>query len=222
MPRINPKIPVKVSNLSGFDKSFRNSGTLKCGTITPILCDELIPNSRVSLRINLASQLPPLVSDTYMNLKLKVEAFFTPSRLLCKSFEPFFCDFPAEKLITGRFEDDSDEHTYVLDNELKNVKPRIPVCSVPADLETGGSPNGFSLSRGSLADYLGMRVKPWDDATDDFVFNILPFVNYHLVWQEYYRNPRVQKPAFVEPLWDARYPSQDQATHGLDASNYRP
>lgn len=75
MPKNNPRISVKVPKRSGFDKSFRNSGSLQCGTITPVLLDEVIPNSRVSLKLNMAVNMPPLVSDTYMNVKLKAEAF---------------------------------------------------------------------------------------------------------------------------------------------------
>ena len=94
MPYAKQSIKVKIPDKSGFDKSHRNSGTLNCGTITPILCDEVIPGTRASLRLNLAAQFPPLVSDTYMNCKLKAEAFFVPSRLLRASFEDWFNDFP--------------------------------------------------------------------------------------------------------------------------------
>lgn len=94
MPYAKNNYRVKVPKRSGFDKTHRNSGTLTCGTITPILCDEVIPNSRVSLKLNLAAQLPPLASETYMNASMRVEAFFVPLRLLSVSFEDFFCDFP--------------------------------------------------------------------------------------------------------------------------------
>ena len=46
MPYSKNNIRVNVPHKSGFDKSHRNSGTLTCGTLTPILCDELIPSSK--------------------------------------------------------------------------------------------------------------------------------------------------------------------------------
>lgn len=184
MPYAKNTIKVKVQQRSGFDKSHRNSGTLRCGTITPILCDELIPNSRVSLRLNLAAQLPPLVSDTYMNCKLRVEAFFTPSRLLCKSFEPFFCDVPERYYDEQNFEW----------KERRGIVPRIFINAV----DSSSSNVSPLLGRGSLADYLGCKVSKV--SAGGFSINPLPFINYHLVWQEWYRNPRVQNPAFSPSL----------------------
>ena len=64
MPYVKNTIKVKVPQRSGFDKSHRHSGSFTCGTITPILCDEVIPNTRISLRIPISIQLPPLVSET--------------------------------------------------------------------------------------------------------------------------------------------------------------
>lgn len=173
MPYAKNHLRVNVPKFSGFDKSHRNTGTLQCGTLTPILCDELIPNSRVSLKINLATQLPPLASDTYMNLKLKAEAFFCPSRLLCKSFEDFFCD-------------DNPKELFVNGSPLSDVVPRVPFFDKNA-------PYG-QFGVGSLSDYLGLKVSQVSGYSD---INLLPFAAYHLIWQEWYRNPRVQKPAFV-------------------------
>lgn len=181
MPYAKNSIKVKVQNRSGFDKSHRNSGTLTCGTITPILCDELIPNSRVSLKLNMAAQLPPLVSDTYMNCKLKAEAFFVPSRLLCKSFEDFFCDVDSE---------------YSDGGSVESFRARIPIFSVSGDQSGSVSLDSTNLGRGSLADYLGLRVTALNSIRN-FDFSALPFIAYHLVWQEWYRNPRVQRPAFI-------------------------
>lgn len=173
MPYAKNYLRVNVPKHSGFDKSHRNSGTLTCGTLTPLLCDELIPASRVSLKVNLAAQLPPLASDTYMNLKLKAEAFFCPFRLLSKSFEDFFCD-------------DNPKEVFVNGSPLTDVVPRMPFMDK-------NSPYA-SLGVGSLADYLGLKDSQVSGYTD---INLAAFEAYHLIWQEWYRNPRVQKPAFV-------------------------
>ena len=198
MPYAKQNVKVKVSNFSGFDKSFRNSGSLTCGTITPILCDEVIPNSRVSLKVNIASQLPPLASDTYMNCKLKVEAFFTPMRLLCRSFENFFCDFPKE-VISQAYVDKTDPAESGYYSSLDSVSARVPLYTDSTDPLNAI----MDTEPGSLLDYLGYRTAAPLVASlaTTFTINLLPMVNYHLVWQEYYRNPRVQKPAFAEPIY---------------------
>ena len=94
MPYQKNVVEVKVPHNSGFDLSHRNSGTETCGTLLPLLVEEVVPNTRCSLKVKIVTQLPPLASDTYMNVKKKVEAFFVPMRLCCSSFESWFCDFP--------------------------------------------------------------------------------------------------------------------------------
>ena len=90
------KVPVKVQKKSGFDKSFQNLFTSKVGTITPILVDELIPNSTVHLKAAITAALPPLASDTFMRCKLKYAAFFVPSRLLIQGYEKWLTNNTEE------------------------------------------------------------------------------------------------------------------------------
>ena len=56
------KALVSVPHRSGFDKSFRNLLTGKCGTLVPIFCDEVMPNTTVNINLAMAVQLPPLAS----------------------------------------------------------------------------------------------------------------------------------------------------------------
>nr|UCS96074.1 MAG: major capsid protein [Microviridae sp.] len=185
MPFNKNKISVKVPKRSGFDKSHRNSGTLECGTITPLLCDEVIPNSRVSLKINLASQLPPLASDTYMNLALRTEAFFVPLRLLTAGFEDFFCDFPKT------FRVNASNLQQIRYDDVRMAIPHFQFTNYPT-----------VFGPGSLGDFLGIRLTDTAGTAPSkpITFSALPFIAYHLIWQEWYRNPRVQKPAFVRPI----------------------
>lgn len=187
MPFAKSKIKVNVPHSSGFDKSHRYTGTGLCGTLIPVLCDEVIPGARVKLRIPVSAQLPPLASDTYMNVKLKYEAFFVPMRLLCKSFESFFNDYPERVQINPN----SAAPNFV------DVKGLLPVFQLVAP---GGESQSTPLSPGTLLDYLGFSspLAPGDSA--GVLINPLPLVAYHLVWQDWYRNPRVQNPAFAKDL----------------------
>ena len=181
----NDKRVVKVNKRSGFDKSFRNSLTAKCGTLVPILVDEVIPDTKVNLKINLAASMPPLVSDTYMNVRLRVEAFAVPHRLTQANFEDFYCDYP------GRFlNDESDVTSYT------EGKGCMPLMLINAD-DTLGVPNMNGL--GSLCDYMGI---PQFAEPFPFEVPVNVFCAYWLIWQEWYRNPRVQTPAFVRSLGD--------------------
>ena len=138
MPKV---IPLKVQKPSGFDLSFQNILTAKPGEIVPLVCRELIPNSKVSLKSVMQASLPPLAFDTFMRVSLKVQAFFVPMRLLCGSFENFFTG-EKRKAQSG--------------TEYEAVLPHI-------DIDYSDLPSWFQTTwanRGTLSDYLGVKLSP--------------------------------------------------------------
>lgn len=171
------KVPVKVQKKSGFDLSFQNLLTTKVGTITPVLCEELIPNETVHLDAAIQAQLPPLASDTFMRCDLKYEAFFVPHRLVMNGFE--------EWMVPGS--------SYGSGPSTGSTKPRIPLVRL----------FGANIKRGSLADYLGFKVAWSSGATGSTTsattiadVNALPFLAYHRIYDDWYRNTLVQKPIY--------------------------
>lgn len=179
MRRVGSNIfEVAVPHRSGFDKSHYNCLTSYCGTITPILCDEIIPNSKIKLKLNLGGSMPPLATDCYMKVDLRVEAFFVPSRILYKGWEDWF----------------SQQSTYVVrydtNTGVSNVQASLPRLRVNwATCKTKWK------SPCSLLDYFGLQNT--SEPNTDSYFNIFPFLAYHMVWQEYYRQPSVQLPCFA-------------------------
>lgn len=184
------KVKVKVPEISGYDLSHRNSGTEICGQLTPLLCQEVIPASPISCKVNIVTQLPPLVSDTYMNVRKKIEAFFVPSRLLSASFEDWFCDFPKIHSTATAATTSS--------RILVKLKSRLPVIRLTGNFGL----NNQYLGAGSLLDYLGFKVDNLSGVCD---INPLPIIAYHMIWQEYYRNPKVTNPAFAPSIGDDNY-----------------
>lgn len=185
------KVPVKVQKKSGFDKSFQNLFTSKVGTLTPILVDELIPNSTVHLKAAITAALPPLASDTFMRCKLKYAAFFVPSRLLMKGYE---------KWLTNN--DGDDAH-----------KVRIPQMLFPVDTLNGSTADAREtrlkyLGPGSLADYLGFKALNSEliastqsgetGYQQSIMLNALPFLAYHRIYNDWFRNSLVQKDIYDE------------------------
>ena len=180
----NDKRVVEVIKRSGFDKSFRNSLSAFCGTLVPIFIDEVIPDTKVNLKINLATAMAPLVSDTYMNVRLRVEAFAVPHRLCQANFESFFADYPQKAK--------SDVSDLTQEVDFNACMPLIRVRS-----NVNSEQNLLSVLTGnsSLFDYFGGAI-----VSGAYNLDVVsaPFVAYHLIWQEWYRNPRVQKPAFMK------------------------
>lgn len=183
MPNVEfaKKAVVKVTQRSAFDKSFRNLLTTKCGTLTPILCDEVIPNTTVNLKLAMSATLPPLASETFMNVNLKTEAFFVPFRLLMQGAEKFFMGEP-------------DIQVGYSAATFTDAKIRVPVITL--NPSQAGTTNYFGT--GSLADYLGLRC---DTLSQTVEINALPFIAYHYVYSTWYRNSLVQ----VDPFQDSSH-----------------
>lgn len=171
------KVPVKVQRKSGFDLSFQNLLTTKVGTITPVLCEELIPNETVHLKAAIQAQLPPLASDTFMRCDLKYEAFFVPHRLVMAGYQEWLVPRSeyGSSVITGA--------TY---------QPKIPRLQL----------NISDMQPGTLADYLGVKSNiptGLPSATtygigsaSTIAVNALPFLAYHRVYDDWYRNTLIQ------------------------------
>ena len=169
------QIDLKVTNRSGFDKSHRSLFTMECGTLYPILVDELVPNSTIHLKQLMAAQLPPLATDAFANVKIKTEAFFVPFRLLYGGFEYWITETPM-RLPSGV--------SYTLG---------VPKLSLdPASIDVPGS----------LCDFLGFKLPPdWDSSEqEEFFANIFPFLAYHRIYDDWYRNSLVQMPLFTDKV----------------------
>lgn len=189
------KVPVNVPKLSGFDKSHQNLLTTKCGTITPIMIDELIPGSKVHLKLALSASLPPLASDTFMRCSVKVEAFFVPFRLLAGSFESWFTD--SEK----RYANYSASGTSITPTARKGFLPCIGGLTRESTAGAGNNDQAAIdaiTSVGGLFDYLGYK-NPDDTFLVSGVISAMPALCYHRVYHDWYRNTLVQSEVFLPP-----------------------
>lgn len=181
------KAPVAVPRLSGFDKSHQNLLTSKVGTITPILVDELIPGSRVNLKMALNASLPPLATDTYMRCSIKAEAFFVPMRLLDGGFEAWFTD---------EYKD------FVIPTDDEEAEPEVVRSRAYLPIIKDNTPGNDSadwivkMGNGSLADYLGVRTIGGTYFKQRPI-TALPFLAYHKIYNDWYRNSLVQREAFL-------------------------
>lgn len=179
MPNPLTHTRVDVKRRSGYDKSFKNILTSKVGTLTPIAYKLLIPNSDFNLSLAISAALPPLASDTFMRCQLKVEAFAVPCRLLYGGFSSW---------LTG-------EEIYNMSGDAVRAKlPRVLLS--PEDIQ-----NASLTGPGTLLDYLGLRGEIFDhpETTDGLRLNIMPLLCYHRIYDDWYRNRKVQRRLFCSP-----------------------
>ncbi len=174
------KAPVQVQNRNGFDLGHSNFFSGNTGTLIPIVCHPVIPDTYINYGYAGEVQLPPLATDAYGRIKAKVECFFIPNRLLFGGWKHFIMNYNS-------------------DNELGSsisgtgLNKFLPQVSMPYS----------ACGPGTLADYLGLQIQATppagSTATTFQLPNPLKFLAYHKVWQDHYMNTLIQRPAFINP-----------------------
>lgn len=193
-PSFLARTPVDVPDRSGFSMPHEYLTTGRCGTLIPVMCKRMVPGETQSLNIMFEAELPPMVSNFFGRLDLCFEAFFVPNYLLWGGWDDFFMH-PTNNPIYP-------EGTNVA------AKPHnIPhiVCEVLAD-GTGQERLDSLIGRNTLGDFLGIKALNYSDGNNRSVnisVNALPFMAYHRVYHDHYRNSVVQSPLFYKPLTGA-------------------
>lgn len=168
----NSKIPLKVQKRNAFSQDFTNSLTTQVGTLTPCFVKQVMPGDKIKLGVNMNVELPPMASAFKGKVSANVEFFFVPWRIVYGGWRNYY-------LFNGGLA------TQYAPAGIPKVV--LPVLKSPQKTLT--------IAKGSLADYLGIRsFKDFTDAGLTSI-SILPFLAYHKIWEDWYRDPQVQKPA---------------------------
>ena len=170
---------VQIKNKSGFDLAHSNFLTQKCGQLTPVCTIPMLPNDSISLGFMSQIKLPPMATSFYGRVDYRLEAFFVPYRILWGGWENFYTQPIADPYGTAV------ERPHFLPNYQDRFVGKRAV----------------NFKRGSLADYLGIKGAEATSVAEktyyDRVNNIFPFLAYHKIYDDWYRNANIQKPAFV-------------------------
>ena len=186
MPRSHP---VPVPNRSGHYNCWTNSMSVQIGTLTPALCKEVFPGDDIRLNMSCIVQLPPMATDFYGRIWAKFEAFFVPNRLLWGGWKDFITDKKAWP------------------NSLAQAQPVLRPETLPSLVFDIDSENTLEqldavFGPGTLPDYLNARFEFGPSVTSGtlVISNALPFFAYHRIYDDWYRNKRVQTPLFVPQM----------------------
>lgn len=176
------RVPVDLPNRSGFNLDHENFFTATCGTLIPAYAKPVLPGEKFSMGVNFQCQLPPMVTDFYGKIDAVFEAFFVPNRILWGGWESFITH-PTSRPVYP---------------EGTNVRAR-PTLK-PTIVFNGAA--GFTAleTPGGLPDYLGLKLAP-DAYVEGATFrcDALPFLAYHMIYDKWYRDTRIQAPCFYPP-----------------------
>lgn len=165
------RVPVEMPDRSGHNMSHSNSFSGLTGTLYPVFCEELLPNDTVSLGSNLQVQMPPMVTDFYGRVDFVLEAFFVPNRLCWGGWQDFITHPTANPVYP--------------DGTPVQAKPTsVPYFNM-------GSAGTYDIPVSSLLHYLDYGKRIHNGLT-----SVLPAIAYHRIWDDWYRDSRIQAPLF--------------------------
>lgn len=185
-------VPIDVPNRSGFDMSHDCHGTLTCGTLVPVLVDELLPQDTVTLGHLTNMEYPPFATNFRGRVDVHLEAFFVPNRVLYGGWESLITHPTLYPI-------------YPEGTDAQNKSKYLPGISVDANdaNPSFGRPTLSQLNQwfgpGSLADWLGYKCYRISSATsplDIRINNALPWLAYHKIYNDHYRYSKIMPELF--------------------------
>lgn len=190
--KIFEKVPIKIPNRSGFDLSHEVTGTAKAGLLVPVMSRYLNGNDSISVNVGSQIQFFPFATDFYGRIKCYIECFFVPLRILDGGYKRSYT-----RALNPTIDTANKEGYY--------VNPYLPggAFALRKSLtatETDG-PTGSPFDRGQLLDYLDFRLNNILNPVESHIFaleNIYKPLAYHMIYQEYYRDSRIQSAPFAE------------------------
>lgn len=156
-----------MSRYSKFRLDHEHKMTGNMGFLYPCMCLEVMPGDRFKSSSDLAMRLMPLVSPMMHRVDVFMHFFFVPTRLIWKDFDKF---------LTGG------------DKGTTEVEAPYMLNSTPVASPT------FTVSVGSLGDYLGLPCTDSGGNSSSLRCSALPFRAYSLVYNEWYRDQQIIDP----------------------------
>ena len=144
--------------LNKFDLSHEKKLTMRMGNLVPIFLQEILPGDKFRVNTEILMRLQPMLSPIYGRLRIQVDYFFVPNRLVWDSWEEF---------ITG--------------GEDGTSAPLFPLIRI-------GEAEKAEIAIKTLADYMGIPTSTTTGHTNTIQFSALPFRGYQTIFNEYYRD----------------------------------
>ena len=198
LSKIFKQQPVDIPNRSGMDLSFENILSMTTGTLIPVLVEEVLPNETYSLGYMCEAQLPPMAAEFYGRIDMRLEAFFVPNRIIWAGWQDFMT-MPVYNPFSPQV---------YRPTVLPNIHRTFKYANYIELKTTYGFDNDYLAESelpffgpGSLSDYLGIKVQGGTEpaSMNQFVTipNMLSFLAYHKIYDDWYRNPNIVTPLFV-------------------------
>ena len=170
---------------SKFNMPAKIKTTFKSGMLIPLMWKEVLPGDTfkcdLSAVVRSITPAVPVMDDSFFDIYY----FFVPNRLACR--HPNDWAAVCGENFNGPF-------AQATEVTLENTGNFLPITTIIDDGD--GDNNVYSMS---LANYLGIRIQDYTGFTAKI--NALPFVAYHKIWNEWFRDQNVETPIDIENMF---------------------
>lgn len=205
------KAEFSVPKRSAFPLQHENKLSFNMGQLVPIMCQEVLPGDKFTIDVDAFIRFQPMVAPIMHRVDTFVHFFFVPNRLIWKDWENFITPGAGDTLMSD------------LQNYVAPTKPYFTFKDFANTNENFLGEHCPFIS-GSLGDYLGINTsvplvhdpggmlsylnssgkyvtlpKNWSDENLT-KFDLLPFLAYQKIYDDWYRNPSLEKPVLTDEI----------------------
>ena len=200
MANFDNRAIIRTPDYSRINLTYESIGTLQMGIGTPVLHKTVLPGDDISVSIDQIMRLAPLATPVFDDVSLHFRAFFVPNRILDPRWKEFIT---AGVGLYGASDAEIDPLTFTL-RSLVSAKDESFGSVTQPQLATS------CAAIGGLADWLNFHFAQYTssgvpgtvvgDVQNDFTYatassnkyNLLPFLGYQKIFDDWYRNERLQ------------------------------
>lgn len=170
--------------------------TMEIGQLIPIQCQDVLAGQHTYLNTSAIVRFQPMVSPAFEKMNMHIVHFFVPYRLLWDDWFDF---------ISGQ------------------RKIEIPTTYLKLTDILGFSQISFEGDfRGGLLDYLNVLGQAPKSFPFESHFPFFPFLAYHKIWSDHFRNEQIQDEVDIEELFNLYLEGLDlPKLNSLDEFNSR-
>jgi hypothetical protein len=159
--------PIPSYPRNAFDLSYEYKTSMKLGELIPFLWYDVGPGDAFKIKSEVLVKFAPMLAPLLHRVDVYAHYFFVPYRLVMMNQGVTYGDWEA--FITG----DPEEYY------TNNVLPYVTISNATK----------AQFGEGTLADYMGLpNIANGTTVTQDIDINILPFLAYHKIYDDYYRD----------------------------------
>lgn len=226
MANFDGKAIVNTPTYSRVNLTYESIGTLQMGLGTPVFHKKVVPGDDWRLSVDQIMRLAPLSSPVFDDVSLHFRAFFVPNRIIDPRWKEFIT---AGVGLYGATDAEISPLRFTNRSLCSASDERNPSINQPYTTAT------YAAGVGGLADWLNFHFaaynpttgRPWDlDSATDYTygnadidsFDLLPFLGYQKIYDDWYRNERVQPERLPSIISYLQETAPDERTFDLDCS----